>query len=450
MKFRTTAIYFVILIVIGGIYAGMRFEKQKSARKAKESRRVFTFGPQSVTQIEIKPGKGLEISLKKAGKWQICAPIVADVDNTELTGLLSTLQNLEMNRELGPVSGDLKAFGFDKPSLSVRFFSSGKWFDLETGAKSPVGTDRYARVGKNGKVFMISSQAYDDLDKNLTDLRRKELFTWAPEQIKSFQILWRNGDQVDIARQGDTGIWKSATQPQLKINSDKVANLLQGLHWLRATNFVPKAAMPATSDLDIKLELKDGKTRELKVYLPTAGAKQAFATSSELPDPVVIPTYFLSSVPHSADSLVERCLLSMESSNINKISWKTENGSGTLVRMNATSWGQVVGSAPPKPIKNSWPIDSLLASMRTEEYIGSPSPATPPLGIVDSVTFFDISGKKCALSWNPPAKGNTGPVDGFLEKGGSTVKVQVKQSDIVRIAAFLDALSPIKAGNAKK
>ncbi|MGC9196510.1 MAG: DUF4340 domain-containing protein [Syntrophobacteraceae bacterium] len=450
MKFRTTALYFLILVVIGGIYAGMRFDKQKSARKAKESRRVFTFDPQSVTKIEIKSGQHLALSLNKAGAWKISSPIVADVDNTELTGLLSTLQNVEMQRKLGQEAGNLKAFGLNKPSLSVRFFSAGKWFELETGAKSPVGSDRYARVGKSGEVFMISSQAYDDLDKNLTDLRRKELFTWAPQQVKAFQITWRNGDQVDLAREGDTGIWKSKTKPQLKINSDKVDNLLQGLHWLRATNFVPKAAMSATPDVDVKLELKDGKTPELKVSLPAAGAKQAFATSSELPGPVLLPTYFLSSIPHSADSLVDRSLLSLESSSINRISWKTTTSGGTLVRMKNKNWGNVVGGASPKPIKNSWPVDSLLASMRTEEYVGPPSPATPPQGSVNSVAFFAISGKKCALSWNTPAKGNTGAVDAWLEKDGSTMKVQVKQSDIERIQAFLDSLSPPKAASAKK
>jgi hypothetical protein len=428
----------------------MRFEKQKSAGKAKEARRVFTFDPQTVSQIEIKSGHNLAISLKKAGTWKIFAPIAADVDSTELNGLLSTLHNMEMKRKLGQVSGNLKGFGFDKPSLIVRFFCAGKWLDLETGAKSPVGTDRYARVGKSGEVFMISSQAYDDLNKNLTDLRRKELFTWAPEQVKSLQIKWRNGDQVDLLRQGDTGIWKSSTQPQLKINSDKVDNLLQGLHWLRATNFVPAAAMPATPDLEVKLELKDGKTPELKVALPAPGARQAFATSSELPDPVVLSTYFLSSVPHSADSLVDRSLLSLESSNINKILWKTATGGGTLVRMKNNSWGIVAGSGSPKPIKNSWPVESLLASMRTEQYIGSPSPAKPPQGLINWVAFFDISGKKCALSWNPPAKGNTGPVDGWLEKEGETVKVQIKSTDIERIGAFLDSLSPAKAGSGKK
>ncbi len=445
MKLRTTAIYFLILLVIGAVYGAMRMEKQKTATKEKLARRVFTFSPDSVTQIEIESGQHKLISLKKAGKWTISTPIVSEVDNTQLTGFLSTLQNVEMERKIGKPSGDLKAFGLDKPSLVVRFLTAGKWLELDAGAKNPVGTDRYARAGKSGEIFDISSQAYDDLNKNLTALRRKELFSWKPGQVKAFQITWKNGDQVAVARQGDTGLWKSKTQPQLKISSDKVDNFLEGLHWLRAANFPPESAKPTSPDIAVNIELRGGKTAQLQAQLPGPGEKQALATSSELPWPVLLPTYFLSSLPHTVDALVDKSLLSSRPSDIKKISWKTQGTSAELARMANNHWGIVEGASPPKSIKNPWAAESLLAALHNTEYIGAASPAAAaPSGASNSLTLVDTFGKKTSLTWNAVEAKNAGPVDAWLEKDGSLSQLRINSKDILRIDSLLSSLNPVE------
>ncbi len=451
MKFRSTAVYLLILLVIGAVYAGMRVEKQKAARKKEQASRVFTFAPKSVKQIEIESAQNKAICLKKTSKWAISSPIVSQVDNMQLTGLLSSLHHVRMERKIGKESGNLKAFGLDKPSLVVRFLTGDKWHELETGAKNPVATDRYAMADKNGEVFLISSQAYDDLNKNLTDLRRKELFSWKPGQVKAFEISWRNGDEVDIVRQGDTGLWKSKSQPKLELSIDKVANLLEGLHWLRASDFLAKGAMPATPDVDVKVQLKDGKTAELKVALPAPGQKQAIATSSELQSPVLLSTYFLSSIPHSADALVDRALVSSVPSEINKITWKTPNGSGDLVRKGTDNWGSVEGKAAPKTLKNSWQVETFLAFMHNTQYIGTAGSAgTPPQGAPNSLQFVNAFGKKTSLTWNAPDPKTTGPVDAWLEKNGLVMQVQVKRQDIQRIGESLARMSPTESAAPEK
>jgi hypothetical protein len=447
MKFRTTALYFLILLVIAGVYAGVKIEKEKTAQKAKAARPIFTFAPESVSQIEIVSGKNQAISLKKAGKWTITSPIVSDVDNMQLTGLLSTLHKVEMERKIGKPSANLAAFGLEKPSFVVRFLSGSQWLELDAGAQNPVGRDRYAMAGKGGEVFMITSQAYDDLNKSLTDLRRKELFSWKPDEVKAIRITWKNGDKLDLARQGDTSIWKSANQPGLKISGDKVDNLLEGLHWLRAANFLPNTAMPSSPDVTVTFQLNDGKTPALRVVLPAAGQKQATATSSEFPCPVLLSTYILSSIPHTAESLVDRSLLSSNTSDIKKITWKTANSSGDLVRMGNDKWGRVAGATPSGPLKNSWPIESFLAFVHNTEYIGPVSPAEKPVqGAHNSIGFLDVFGKKSSLTWRAPAAKSTGPVDVWLQRDGSVLEVTVKARDVQHMDDALSQMIPVVSG----
>ncbi|MDR3566668.1 MAG: DUF4340 domain-containing protein [Syntrophobacteraceae bacterium] len=451
MKFRATALYLLILLAMVAVYAGIKVEKEKTARKEKESRQVFTFAPATVSQIEITSGQNKAIKLKKAGKWMISSPIVSEVDTIQLTGLLSTLHTLEMERKIGKPAGNLKAFGLDLPTFSLRFLTGSKWRELDTGAQNPVGANRYAMAGKNGEVFLISSQAYDDLNKNLTNLRRKELFSWSPGQVKTVRIQWKNGDRLDIARQGDTSIWKSKSRPSLKISADKVDKLLEGLHWLRAADFLANGAMPPSPDVEVEFQLQDGKTAKLQVALPGAGQKQAIAVSSELQDPVLLAANNLSSLPHSEDSLVDRSLLSSNTSDIKKISWKMATSSGELVRMGDASWGKAEGKSPPKPLKKSWPVESLLAFLHGTEYIAPVTPAEkPPGGAQNTLEVTDVFGKKTTLTWSVSAPKSPVPVDVWLEKEGSTLEVTVQSKDIVRLGDSLAKISPAESLTPKK
>ncbi len=84
---------------------------------------------------------------------------------------------------------------------------------------------------------MISNATYDALNKSLKDLRRKELFTWQPDQVSAVDVKWRNGEGFSLERQGGTKQWKSANQPDLEIKARKVQNLLDELHWLQGCGF---------------------------------------------------------------------------------------------------------------------------------------------------------------------------------------------------------------------
>ena len=58
MKWRNTAIYFLVLLLIGGIYLVMEQKQKEAAREEKESKRVFTFDAQAVKEIELRfPGR---------------------------------------------------------------------------------------------------------------------------------------------------------------------------------------------------------------------------------------------------------------------------------------------------------------------------------------------------------------------------------------------------------
>lgn len=446
MKWRSTAIYFLILLVAGGVYFGIRTKQNEAARKEKESKRIFTFNTKAVKEIEIKRQGAEALQLKKGHKkWKISQPIVSAVDTSAFGDFFGSLGKLERGRKIGKPSGSLKDFGLDKPSLVVRLLADGKWSELQMGAKNPTETARYAKVGKNEDVFLISNDTYFNLNKSLKDLRRKELFSWQPGQVKVVNVKWRNGDQFSVERQAGTKRWKSADKPDLKIKTSKVQNLLDSLQWIRAEDFLAKDAMPSSAQVDVTLQLKDGKTAELKIADAQPAKKSLVATSSEVVGPVQIPSTVLSSIPRSVNSLVNRSLISLHTDAIRKIAWKTTAGNGKLVWIDQNNWGTKEGSAAPKALKNPWRVSSFLAFMDNAEYIDTVKPgSSAPKEAPNSVRFVDVSGKKNSLTWDKLDPKNTGPVNVWLEGKGATQEVQVKHQDIKRLDDLLAKMEPKK------
>ena len=442
MKWRTTAIYFLVLLLIGGIYLVINAKQKEAARKEKESRRVFAFDAGSVKEIEIRSGETKAIRLEKGEKWRISEPIASDVDSGEFAGFFSALQHIEQERKIGKPSDNPDAFGLDKPSLTVRVLAGSDWLELRIGGKNPAETSRYAKAGESGDVFMMSGSTYDVLNKGLKDLRRKDLFTWQPDQVHAVDVKWRNGDEFSLERHGGAKQWKSATQPGLEIKARKVQNLLDELHWLRAVDFVEKDAMPSSAQVEIRLHLKDGQTSELKITDAGQAKKQAIAACSEIEGPVLVPSHILESIPHSVVSLADRSLISGEAADIREISWKTDNGGGNLVLMDENTWGEKEGSAAPRAVEKPWTVRSFLAYIDNVEYIEAVEPgANPPEGAPNSVRFVDVFGKKSSLTWNALASENADPVTVWMQRDGASREVKIKHEAAQRLNESLAQMS---------
>lgn len=434
MKWRTTAIYFLVLLLVGGVYLVMSARQKETARKEKESRRVFSFDAGAVKEIEIKSGENGPVLLEKGDKWRISQPIVSDVDRTAFAGFFSALRDVEQVRSIGKASDNLAAFGLDKPSLLVRLRAGSDWIELQVGGKNPDESARYARAGEDGAVFMISSATYDDLHKSLKDLRRKELFSWQPDQVKAVDVKWQSGDQFRLERQEGNKGWKSATQPDMEISARKVRDLLDDLHWLRAVDFAPKDAMPSLARVEARFELKDGTTSELRVGSIDETKKQAVAVSSEIEGPVLLVSSTISSIPQSAVSLADRSIISSDSADIREITWKTENLSGNLVWMDANTWGTREGGAAPKAVNNAWAVKRLLSFIDRVEYIEEVRPGSnPPEDTPGYVQFLDVLGKKNSLAWGGLDPKNSDPVTVWIQKDGKTREVKMNHEDVKRL-----------------
>lgn len=447
MKWRTSAIYLLVLLLIGGYY--YYFEVVKKAEKEaaeKQARRAFVFDAASVGAIEIRAAEAQPIILKKAEAWKIAQPLDTEIDKGAFDGFFSALQNIEQERKIGQAAQSMEAFGLTKPSLSIRVQAGDQWLELQVGEKNPTENARYARVGAEGEVFLIPRGSFEAINKSLKDLRKKELFSWQPEEVVAMEVKWQSGETVSVERPGGSRDWKAPAQPQLRVKAKKVEEILNQVHWLRAADFLQQDAMPAAPLVELKIRLKDGRTSELKIAPPDEGKKQAVAISSGIESPVRIATHFLSSIPKTPETLEDRSLVGFPASDVRQVSWKTETGSGDVVWLDRDKWG-ITGPAAPKQIEEPWPISGFLADIEQLEYIEVLEPgAKAPEGTPNSVQFLSVDGKKESLAWEKIPEELGQPVTAWLEKSGSSQKVRLKDETARNMSDSLNEMSSLVKG----
>jgi hypothetical protein len=170
--------------------------------------KVFAVDADKIDEIAIKAASGERTTLKKSGDdWQIVSPLGAEPDRAEVSGLTSNLSTVEMQRVIDEDPADLKEFGLAEPRVEVTFTADGKEQTLQIGEKTPPGTDLYAKVGDQKKVFLISSYLDSTFNRTTFDLRDKAALKLDRDKIDAVEVV-TDGRQVRVTK-GD-GEWRLA------------------------------------------------------------------------------------------------------------------------------------------------------------------------------------------------------------------------------------------------
>jgi hypothetical protein len=170
--------------------------------------KVFAVEADKIDEITIKAASGDRTTLKKSGNdWQIVSPLAAEPDRAEVSGVTSNLSTVEMQRVIDEEPADLKEFGLAEPRVEVKFKADGKEQTLQIGEKTPPGTDLYAKVGDQKKVFLISSYLDSTFNRTTFDLRDKAALKLDRDKIDAVDIV-TEGRQVRFTK-GD-GEWRLA------------------------------------------------------------------------------------------------------------------------------------------------------------------------------------------------------------------------------------------------
>jgi hypothetical protein len=187
---RSFLALFVILIGLGAYLYFVESKRTPGSDSDDDREKVFAVEADKIDEVTIKSASGDRTTLKKTGEdWQIVSPINAIPDSAEMSGITSNLSTLEIQRVVDENASELKEFGLAEPRIEVTFSAGGTPQTLQIGDKTPVGSDLYAKLRDQKKVFLIASYLESSFNKGTFDLRDKAALKLDRDKVDSIEIV---------------------------------------------------------------------------------------------------------------------------------------------------------------------------------------------------------------------------------------------------------------------
>jgi hypothetical protein len=439
MKWRQSVIYLILLVLVGAYFYYFEVVKKEEKEAAeKEAKKVFQLKTDDIHALDVQSKDKKPVQLKREGDWKIVAPFDADTDGAAVKNLLSSLSNLESQREVMASAEDLEPFGLQEPPFKLRFQAGEQWSDLLVGDKNPVGGGYYAKVGDKPKVFLISESSWGGLNKGLDELRRSALFSFQPDDVSAIKLTWRDGATVSLKKSESGDGWNAPDRPDVKIKDSKAKNVLEQIQWLKAQKFVEDRA----DNLDVhglgsplvtvEFTLKNEGKVELKVAKKGEDGKEVVALSSDLSAVVGVAGDFLDDLPKSLQALEDRSLLSLKKEEVKEVRWQVGEERGSVVQTAKDKWSLKKGDGEPKPLNDSWRVSSLLWDLDEAEY---DKKAEPVLSVPENphgrLEFRDGEKMLQTLIWNETSGNDEESLNLWIQTGEAPPEAVLVGAEVV-------------------
>ena len=224
---------------------------------------ILDFTRDQVDSLEIT-GTDLAIRLRQVdNRWSLVHPIEAHADLGVTNGLVGRLSTGQMAAIEAESTDALESFGLDTPRLTVTVGLGSSAATLLIGDATPAGTV-YARDTARNLVFTVSESLLTELEQEVDEYRRKNLFAFRPFNATALEIdrddeRWKF-EKVEATAEGEAARWRRTAPNEGDVEPNVMDDLLAKLSNLRAASFVasregtglaaPGWAMLVTFDAD--------------------------------------------------------------------------------------------------------------------------------------------------------------------------------------------------------
>lgn len=197
----------VLVVLALGLGAYIYFVESKRDPTATEVRdRVFTVETSAVEEVTLQSAAGQTTTLRKTGtEWQIVAPVVAPADSGVMESLLSSLSTLEIQRGVDDAPGSLAPYGLEPPRFSLAFRTTGSSTPqrVHFGNKTPTGSDLYARIEGQPRLFVVAGYLEDTFNRDTFAFRDKEALKFASDAVDAITIERPGSPTLSFVKRDD-------------------------------------------------------------------------------------------------------------------------------------------------------------------------------------------------------------------------------------------------------
>ena len=221
----------IMVLVLGGLVGYIYFvdSKQEPSGTTVREKLFESVEADSIEEVQIKSADGETTRLQKAdGNWRLIEPVKAAADSSEITTIASSLASLEIQRVVDENPADLKQYGLEPARVEVAFRRQGEkeLRQVQIGEKTPTGTDLYARVPDQKRVFLVSSFLDSTFNKNTFALRDRRILVFDRNMVDGLELT-NGAAKTQLVKSGSE--WRLASPISVRADFAAVEGSLERL-----------------------------------------------------------------------------------------------------------------------------------------------------------------------------------------------------------------------------
>lgn len=344
MKIRGLLIAIVIFAALAGVlyWSDHRKPSAEAAQPdADAAPQILKLDQNSITRLGLKKQETPAIELAKSGSvWKITDPKPFAADQTTVSSMLSTLSSLNSDRLVEDKATDLQRYGLASPSFELDITEKdNKTQRLLLGDNTPAGSDVYASLAGDPRVFTIAAYHKTNLDKSVNDLRDKRLLTVSPDKVSRLEIDGKNGD-IEFGHNQDE--WQIITPKPMRADTIAVSELVSKLTDARmdltsSDNTATESDSAFAKDAPVAtVKLTDeSSTQQLQVR---KGKDTYYARSSQVEGAYKVDASLADSLNKKADDFRNKKLFAFGYSDPNKLEIHSGPKAYSLLRGGEDWW----------------------------------------------------------------------------------------------------------------
>ena len=233
-------------------------------------KKLTDFSSEKVESVSMKTAQ-LDLQFKKEnGVWKILKPVQSTASDSEVTSLLSSLENLRATSFVDDPQADVTKYGLDKPFASVELV-------LEKGLRQKLdfgktGEETYCRIEGNPAIAAVGDTLNATFEKKLEDWREKKVLAFNRFDVEEFRV--KIGGKEYAFKKGESDKWNQLSPAKGEIEYDQIQSVLEKVESAEISKYGEQTALTAPPSAEISLTMKDWQEKTTKKHLSFGPVEQ--------------------------------------------------------------------------------------------------------------------------------------------------------------------------------
>lgn len=391
-----TAVLAVLLLLLIGylVYVELPREKGKAAADEK-GKKIFDVRETDLTRLTLTSSRG-EVSLEKTadGTWKIVRPVMTPADDGAVATIVARLTDLELTRVVEEKPQDLSSYGLAEPEIQVSMTTKDREERLLIGSEGPISSTLYLKKGGEERVLLSDLGIKAALDKDLQDLRRKEVVSFETQKVQ--RLTLRYPDHV-IGLKKDNDMWFLIEPLKTKADRGEVSGLLSSVRFLTAQDFIDEKKEEKKKSfknpvLTVSLDL-EGREVTASFYTPRGKETGVYAVTTTEEPIYILKEDALSTLKKDITSLRDKEIVSFSRPDLKEIGIKTTQESYSLHEKDGT-W--VIGGEEKASVDQSRVAQLIdkIQFLRVEKFVDDHPKDLSSYGLDHPAIEITLSGQE--------------------------------------------------------